>query len=56
MTSGAATPVLIAQGPRFAVGINFDHDGTLSCVDLEGGAIWRMPPGGVLREWGLRQA
>jgi gluconolactonase len=31
--------------------VNFDRDGTLYCVDLSGGGIWRMPAGGALREW-----
>lgn len=46
-----ADPVLIARGLRFAEGINFDRTGTLYCVDLEGGSVWRMPPGGALQEW-----
>lgn len=46
-----AAPVLIAQGLVVPEGINFDRDGTLYCVDVLGGGIWRMPPGGELREW-----
>ncbi len=46
-----AQPVFIARGPAFAEGINFDREGTLYCVDLEGGGIWRMPPGGALEQW-----
>lgn len=45
------TPILIGQGLMFAEGVNFDRDGTLYCVDVEGGAIWCRPSGGVLREW-----
>jgi sugar lactone lactonase YvrE len=43
--------VFIGTGLTFAEGINFDRDGTLYCVDVFGGGIWRMPPGGELREW-----
>jgi gluconolactonase len=43
--------VFIGTGLAFAEGINFDRDGTLYCVDVYGGGIWRMPPGGELREW-----
>ncbi len=50
MTS-VGDPVLVGRGPAFAEGINFDRDGTLYCVDVFGGGIWRMPPGGKLREW-----
>src|SRR5919199_1177980 len=48
---GVVAPVLIGTGLKFAEGINFDRDGTLYCVDVYGGGIWRMPPGGGLREW-----
>lgn len=44
-------PVLVGRGLSFAEGINFDRDGTLYCVDVTGGAVWRMPPGGELRPW-----
>ena len=44
-------PVMVGRGPKFAEGVNFDRDGTLYCVDVEGGGIWRMPPGGSLQEW-----
>ncbi len=47
----AYNPVLVAQGPAFAEGINFGPDGTLYCVDVNGGSIWRMPPGGVFAAW-----
>ncbi len=47
----APAPVLIGTGLVFAEGVNFDRDGTLYCVDVEGGAVWRRPPGGELREW-----
>jgi gluconolactonase len=43
--------VCVGKGLAFAEGINFDRDGTLYCVDVYGGGIWRMPPGGELREW-----
>ena len=43
--------VLVAKGLGFAEGINFDRDGTLYCVDVEGGGVWRMPPGGRLKVW-----
>jgi len=46
-----AAPVRIGTGLVFAEGVNVDRDGTLYCVDVEGGGIWRMPPGGDLREW-----
>ena len=45
------TPVLVGQGLQFAEGVNFAQDGTLYCVDIPGGHIWRMPPGGELRPW-----
>ena len=48
---GVVAPVLIGTGLTFAEGINFDRDGTLYCVDVYGGGIWRRPPGGALREW-----
>src|SRR5579875_2601735 len=51
MRTTEVTPVLIGRGLTFAEGVNFDRDGTLFCVDVEGGGIWRMPPGGELREW-----
>jgi len=41
----------VGQGLAFAQGVNFDRDGTLYCVDVLGGGVWRMPPGGELREW-----
>ncbi len=44
-------PVLVGRGLTFAEGVNFDRDGTLYCVDVLGGGVWRMPPGGELREW-----
>lgn len=44
-------PVLVGQGLVFAEGVNFDRDGTLYCVDVEGGAVWRKPPAGTLRAW-----
>src|SRR5579872_3503761 len=44
-------PVCVGTGLAFAEGINFGHDGTLYCVDVVGGGIWRMPPGGELRQW-----
>lgn len=44
-------PVLVGTGLTLAEGINFDRDGTLYCVDVYGGGIWRRPPGGKLREW-----
>jgi len=47
----AAAPVLVGQGLGFAEGVNFDRDGTLYCVDVEGGAVCRMPPGGELEPW-----
>jgi len=47
----ATSPVLVAGGLRFAEGVNFDRDGTLYCVDVHGGAIWRMSHGGPLQEW-----
>lgn len=50
MTS-AGEPVLVGRGLTFAEGVNFDRDGTLYCVDVMGGGVWRMPPGGALREW-----
>ncbi len=51
MTEHDASPVLIGRGLKFAEGVNFDRDGVLYCVDVEGGGIWRCPPGGELREW-----
>jgi gluconolactonase len=48
---GVVTPVFISTGLKLAEGINFDRDGTLYCVDVYGGGMWRMPPGGELREW-----
>jgi gluconolactonase len=45
------TPELIGSGLAFAEGVNFDRDGTLYCVDVFGGGIWRMPPGGALGAW-----
>ena len=50
MMSGPA-PIQIGSGLSFAEGVNFDRDGTLYCVDVHGGGVWRMPPGGALREW-----
>jgi hypothetical protein len=47
----SATPVLIGKGLQFAEGVNFGCDGTLYCVDLLGGGIWRMLPGEALRLW-----
>jgi len=47
----SASPVLVAGGLRFAEGINFDQQGTLYCVDVHGGAVWRLPPGGTLEAW-----
>lgn len=44
-------PQCVGTGLTFAEGINFDRDGTLYCVDVFGGGIWRMTPGGELREW-----
>lgn len=44
-------PVLVGTGLRFSEGINFDRDGTLYCVDVEGGAVWRKTPGGELEPW-----
>ncbi len=44
-------PVCIGSGLVFADGINFDRDGTLYCVDVLGGGIWRKPLDGQLREW-----
>jgi gluconolactonase len=46
-----ASPALIGTGLGFAEGVNFDRDGTLYCVDVKGGSVWRMPPDGELREW-----
>ncbi len=47
-----AVPVLVGRGLGFAEGVNVDRDGTLYCVDVvEGGAVWRMRPGGALEEW-----
>ncbi len=46
-----ADPVLVGRGLAFAEGINFYRDGTLYCVDLDGGSIWRMPRGGALQVW-----
>jgi len=46
-----ADPVLVGGGLGFAEGINFDRDGTLYCVDLEGGGVWRMPRGHALQHW-----
>ena len=51
METSGRQPVLVGQGLSFAEGVNFDHDGTLYCVDVTGGAIWQMPPGGELRAW-----
>jgi gluconolactonase len=45
------TPVLIGRGLVFSEGVNFDRDGTLYCVDVMGGGVWRMPPDGRLQEW-----
>ena len=45
------TPMCIGTGLTLAEGINFDREGTLYCVDVYGGGIWRMLPGGALREW-----
>jgi gluconolactonase len=47
----AVSPVLIGRGLKFSEGVNFDRDGTLYCVDVTGGGVWRMPPGGELVEW-----
>lgn len=44
-------PVLVGRGLAFAEGVNFDRDGTLYCVDVAGGGIWRRRPGGALEEW-----
>ncbi len=49
--TGVGEPVLVGRGLTFAEGVNFDRDGTLYCVDVLGGGVWRMPRGGVLREW-----
>ena len=49
-------PVFIGSGLIFAEGINFDRDGTLYCVDVPGGGIWRLPPGGALRRYSLNPA
>lgn len=51
MTEYEPMPVLIGRGLAFAEGVNFDRDGVLYCVDVEGGGIWRRPPDGELREW-----
>lgn len=48
---GVIAPVLVGTGLDFAEGVNFDRDGTLYCVDVTGGRVWRMPRGGELREW-----
>ncbi len=45
------TPVLVGQGLGFAEGVNFDRDGTLYCVDIPGGTVWRKPVGGPLVAW-----
>ncbi len=44
-------PVCVGAGLTFTEGINFDRDGTLYCMDVFAGKIWRMPLGGELREW-----
>jgi SMP-30/Gluconolactonase/LRE-like region len=44
-------PMCIGTGLTLAQGINFDREGTLYCVDVYGGGIGRMLPGGALREW-----
>lgn len=44
-------PVLVGTGLGFAEGVNFDRDGTLYCVDINGAAVCRMPPGGELAPW-----
>jgi len=46
-----AAPVLIGRGLVYSEGVNFDRDGTLYCVDVQGGGVWRMLPGGELSEW-----
>jgi sugar lactone lactonase YvrE len=51
MMKRVADPVLIRRGLRFAEGINFDRTGTLYCVDLEGGGVWRMPCRHALQGW-----
>lgn len=45
------TPILIGRILSFAEGVNFDREGTLYCVDVRGGGVWRMPQGGTLTEW-----
>ena len=47
----AIVPQLIGTGLGFSEGVNFDRDGTLYCVDIPGGHVWRLPPGGELRPW-----
>src|SRR5579871_1179219 len=51
LMAATVSPVLVAQGLQFAEGVNFAQDGTLYCVDVQAGGIWRMPPGGTLQEW-----
>jgi gluconolactonase len=45
------TPLYMGTGLTLAEGITFEREGTLYCVDVYGGGIWRMLPGGALREW-----
>lgn len=45
------TPVRIGTGLVFAEGINFGREGTLYCVDVFGGNIYHLPPGGELGVW-----
>lgn len=45
------TPHLVGRGLGFAEGVNFDRDGTLYCVDIPGGAVWRMAPDDALAAW-----
>jgi gluconolactonase len=49
--NSAVSPVLVGRGLTFSEGVNFAQDGTLYCVDVTGGGVWRMPPGNDLREW-----
>jgi gluconolactonase len=45
------SPILVGQGLGFAEGINFDRDGTLYCVDIEGGNVCRQDTDGALKAW-----
>ena len=49
--ASSPTSVLVGGGLGFAEGVNFDRDGTLYCVDIPGGAVCRMPAGGILAPW-----